>query len=160
MNTDENTTRRQVTLRLRDPIGIEFTVTVPEDKMYDAMRHYGAKGCTSGEVPPGGYRLPLANEEDFDWRLIGARKFMLEDNGERIPAVYHRGFVYKRRELEANTRRNLKKIIKYSRGAKAIDDDRCVEGEGDFRYVTLITFAGENALRDERYALPARATPR
>src|SRR5690554_5535024 len=105
---------KEVTLHLTDPLGIRFTVTVAEDKMYDAMRHYGAKGCTSGEIPPGGLRVPMANEEDFDWRLIGARKFTLNENGEEIPAVYHKGHVYKRRELEPNNKFKLKKVIKYS----------------------------------------------
>ena len=149
---------KEVTLHLTDPLGIQFTVTVAEDKMYDAMRHYGAKGCTSGEIPPGGLRVPMANEEDFDWRLIGARKFTLNENGEEIPAVYHKGHVYKRRELEPNNKFKLKKVIKYSRGAKATDEDRFKEGEeGSTQYVTLIVFAGENARKDERFAIPKAA---
>ena len=148
---------RQVTLKLTDPLGIEFSVTVPEEKLYDTMRYWGAKGCTSGEIPPGGLRLPMANEEDFDWRLIGARKFTIKENGEEFTAVYHRGHVYKRRELEANPKFNMKRIIKYSRGAKATDEDRFREGEGETQYVTLVVFAGENSRKDERFAIPAMA---
>jgi len=144
----------ELTLKLTDPLGIQFTVTVPTDKMYDTIRHWGAKGCTSGEIPPGGLRLPMANEEDFDWRLIGARKFNLTENGEDTPAVYHRGHIYKRRELDANKKFNLKKIIKYSRGAKATDEACYREGDGEKQYVTLIVFAGENARKDERYSIP------
>ena len=145
-----------VTLHLTDPLGIQFTVEVPEERMYETMRQWGAKGCTSGEIPPGGLRLPMANEADFDWRLIGARKFNLRDNdGTEIPAVYYRGHVYKRRELDENKKFKLKKVIKYSRGAKATDEDRYKEGEeGGTQYVTLIVFAGENARKDERFATP------
>lgn len=143
---------RQVTLHLTDPLGIQFTVTVPEDKMYDAMRHYGAKGCTSGEVPPGGYRLPLANEEDFDWRLIGARKYVIKEDDEDIPVVYYRGNSYKRRVLEPN-KRIKDRAIKYSRGARPTDPEHLKEGD-DIQYVTLITFRGERARKDERWATP------
>lgn len=148
---------RDVTIQLTDPLGIEFTVTVPEEKLYDAMRHYGAKGYTSGTIPPGGLRLPMANEEDFDWRLIGARQFRYDENGEEVIAVYHRGNVYKRRELPANPKFNLRRIIKYSRGARATDEEKYREGDGETQYVTLVVFAGENARKDERFATPKTA---
>ena len=107
----------EVTIRLTDPLGIEFSVTVPEEKLYDTMRYWGAKGCTSGEIPPGGLRLPMANEEDFDWRLIGARKYTIKEDGEEVPVVFYRGNSYKRRVLEPN-KRIRERAIKYSRGAR------------------------------------------
>lgn len=148
---------RQVTLKLTDPLGIEFTTTVPEEKLYDTMRYYGAKGCTSGEIPAGGLRLPLANEEDFDWRLIGARKYTIKEDGEEVPVVFYRGNSYKRRVLEPN-KRIRERAIKYSRGARPTDPEHLKEGD-DIQYVTLITFRGERARKDERWAIPQNGQP-
>jgi hypothetical protein len=157
---------QHVTLHLTDPLGINLSVEVPAESLYDAMRYWGGRGFTSGEIPPGGLRLPLRNEEDFDWRLIGARKFTFRARNpqtgedEEVVAVAHRGEIYKRRDLAAT--KIMKRIIKYSRGAKATDDPNTVEGGDDkagAKYVTLVVFQNENAPKEERYALPSTPQP-
>lgn len=147
---------QDIQLKLTDPIGVEFTVTVPYEKLYDAMRYFGSRGCTSGEIPPGGLRLPMANEADFDWSLLGARQFTINDNGSEVQAVAHRGHIYKRRELAENKKFNMKPVVKYSRGAKNTDPLHMREGEeGATQYVTLIVFANDRAPKDDRYSLPS-----
>jgi hypothetical protein len=147
---------REVTVSFCDPLGVEFSIRVPHDRLYDAVRHYGGLGCTSGRIPNGGLRLPLANEADFDWRLLGAERFVMRDqNGDEMVMVRHRGHVYKRRELEENKKFNLKKVIKYSRGAKSTDPVDVREGEENgTQYVTLAVFANDRAPKVEHYAVP------
>lgn len=145
-----------VTIYARDALGVESSVTVDADRYYDALRALGAKGMWSGDLPNGGLRLPLANEVDFDWRLIGGRIYTDKDGDI---AVWARGYSWKRRHLPANEKKNMPEIIKYSRGARPTDDPVIIEGdEGtSFRYVTLVTFAGGGP-RHEAYALPRQAT--
>ncbi|WP_189009504.1 single-stranded DNA-binding protein [Deinococcus roseus] len=68
-----------------------------EDELLSVMRQYGKRGWTSGEIPAGGLVLPLSMADTFDWSLIGAREFLSQE-GEKC--VFHKGQVYKRRELE------------------------------------------------------------
>ena len=80
-------------------LGARVTVSVEhESRLLDVQRHYGRLGWTSGEIPSGGYQFPIENEPDFDWSLIGARKWKSPE-GEEL--VIHRGHAYRRRELEA-----------------------------------------------------------
>lgn len=146
-------------------LGARVVVDVEhESKLLDTQRHYGRLGWTSGEIPAGGYQFPLDNESDFDWALIGARKWT---NPEGEELVLHRGHAYRRRELEAVDSRKMKlpAAIKYSRGAKTTDPDQVREkADGEFEYVTLAMFRGGK--RQERFAAqggqqrPAPATAR
>lgn len=135
-------------------LGAHVSLETTPERLLETLRHYGRQGWTSGEVPLGGYMFPYDNERDFDWALIGARRFKSKEGDD---CVWHRGHVYKRRELEAvkNPRKNLDlpAAVKYSRGAKATDRPETVEkSEGEFEYVTLAIFRGGR--RDESLALP------
>ncbi|GMA14705.1 single-stranded DNA-binding protein [Deinococcus metallilatus] len=134
-------------------LGAKVSVDVESaDKLLDVQRQYGRLGWTSGEIPVGGYQFPLENEPDFDWSLIGARKWT---NPEGEEMVLHRGHAYRRRELEAVDSRKMKlpAAVKYSRGAKNTDPDHVREkADGEFEYVTLAIFRGGK--RQERYAIP------
>ncbi|UBV42888.1 single-stranded DNA-binding protein [Deinococcus taeanensis] len=138
-------------------LGARVTVDVDSaDKLLDIQRQYGRLGWTSGEIPTGGYQFPLDNELDFDWHLIGARKWTSPD-GEEL--VIHKGYAYRRRELEAVDSRKMKlpAAVKYSRGAKSTDPDHIREkSDGEFEYVTLAIFRGGK--RQERYATPGGRT--
>lgn len=113
-------------------LGARVSVDVEhEGRLLEVQRHYGRLGWTSGEIPSGGYQFPLDNEPDFDWTLLGARKWTSPD-GEEL--VIHRGHAYRRRELEAVDSRKLKlpAAIKYSRGAKVSDPPHVREkADGD-----------------------------
>lgn len=139
-------------------LGARVTVDVDSaDKLLDVQRQYGRLGWTSGEVPTGGYQFPHDNEPDFDWTLIGARKWTSPD-GEEL--VIHKGHAYRRRELEAVDSRKMKlpAAVKYSRGAKSTDPDHLREkSDGEFEYVTLAIFRGGK--RQERYATPGGGRP-
>lgn len=134
-------------------LGAKVTVDVESaDKLLDVQRQYGRLGWTSGEIPSGGYQFPHDNEADFDWSLIGARKWT---NPEGEDMVIHRGHAYRRRELEAVDSRKMKlpAAVKYSRGAKSTDPEHVREkSDGEFEYVTLVIFRGGK--RQERYAIP------
>lgn len=143
-------------------LGARVSVDVEnEGRLLEVQRHYGRLGWTSGEIPSGGYQFPLDNEPDFDWSLIGARKWTSPD-GEEL--VIHRGHAYRRRELEAVDSRKLKlpAAIKYSRGAKVSDPPHVREkADGDIEYVSLAIFRGGK--RQDRYAVPGQghaAAPR
>lgn len=141
-----------VTLMLRTDLNAEVQVTVPEEKLLAAQRYYGKMGWTTGNIPAGGYQFPLDNHDDFDWSLIGARKWKTPE-GEEV--IIHRGHTYRRRDLEAvdNRKMKLPAAIKYSRGAKASDPEHVKEkGEGDIFYVSLAIFRGGK--RQEKYAVP------
>ncbi|GAA5533543.1 single-stranded DNA-binding protein [Deinococcus aluminii] len=134
-------------------LGAKVSVDVESaDKLLDVQRQYGRLGWTSGDIPVGGYQFPLENEPDFDWSLIGARKWT---NPEGEEMVLHRGHAYRRRELEAVDSRKMRlpAAVKYSRGAKNTDPDHVREkADGEFEYVTLAIFRGGK--RQERYAIP------
>lgn len=137
-------------------LGAKVTVDVESaDKLLDVQRQYGRLGWTSGTIPSGGYQFPLDNEPDFDWSLLGARKWASPE-GEEL--VIHKGHAYRRRELEAVDSRKMKlpAAVKYSRGAKSTDPDHVREkSDGEFEYVTLAIFRGGK--RQERYATPGGA---
>lgn len=133
-------------------LGARVSVDVESaDKLLDVQRQYGRLGWTSGDIPTGGYQFPLDNEPDFDWSLLGARKWTSPD-GEEL--ILHKGHAYRRRELEAVDSRKMKlpAAVKYSRGAKSTDPDHVREkSDGEFEYVTLAIFRGGK--RQERYAV-------
>ncbi|MBZ9716015.1 single-stranded DNA-binding protein [Deinococcus multiflagellatus] len=139
-------------------LGARVTVDVENaDKLLDVQRQYGRLGWTSGEVPTGGYQFPLDNEPDFDWSLLGARKWTSPE-GEEL--IIHKGHAYRRRELEAVDSRKMKlpAAVKYSRGAKSTDPEHVREkSDGEFEYVTLAIFRGGK--RQERYATPGGRAP-
>ncbi|MFC3860061.1 single-stranded DNA-binding protein [Deinococcus antarcticus] len=134
-------------------LGARVTVDVDSpEKLLDVQRQYGRLGWTSGDIPSGGYQFPLDNEADFDWSLIGARKWT---NPEGEEMVLHRGHAYRRRELEAVDSRKMKlpAAVKYSRGAKSTDPEHVREkSDGEFEYVTLVIFRGGK--RQEKFAVP------
>lgn len=134
-------------------LGAKVTVDVESaDKLLEVQRQYGRLGWTSGDIPSGGFQFPLDNEPDFDWSLLGARKWT---NPEGEEMIMHRGHAYRRRELEAVDSRKMKlpAAIKYSRGAKSTDPDHVREkSDGEFEYVTLAIFRGGK--RQERFAIP------
>lgn len=142
-----------LTVKFRTDLGAEVTVDVSGDQhLLDTMRQYGRLGWTSGEIPTGGYQFPFENADDFDWSLIGARKWTSPD-GEVL--IIHRGHAYKRRDLEAVDSRKMKlpPCVKFSRGAKATDPEHVRErSDGEFEYVTLAIFRGGK--RQERYRQP------
>ncbi len=142
-----NANARRATLRVVNQIGMELFVEVASiDDAYAAMRQFGARGWSSGaEIPRGGYTLPYAMHETFDWSLIGAKHVTFRDGeGE---GVYYRGDLYKRRDFgeEKKHGKTMPPKVKYSRGGQPTDDPTMCEGANDtikFGYVTLITFVG------------------
>ena len=77
-------------------LGAKVTVDVENaSALLDTQRQYGRLGWTSGDIPSGGYQFPLENEPDFDWHLIGARKWTSPD-GEEL--VIHKGHAYRDRK--------------------------------------------------------------
>ena len=149
------------TLRFHTPFGAEVSVPVAGDSpqalaraVLEMQRTLGAIGWRGATPPPGGFRLPLANEPDFDWRLLGACRGRSTVDGEEREGVWYAGLFYTRRELDPNPRMKLGPAVKYSRGARPTDPPETVEdGSGDFRYVTLAVFRGD-ARRKEEYAIP------
>lgn len=138
-------------LHLTGPLGEQVTVELESAKdLYPTLGKWGRLGFYSGETPTGGFLLPLENEIDFNWALIGGRTFTGQE-GEQC--VWCRGHVYKRREFEAqNTGKKMPAAIKYSRGAKPTDPPHLKEGdEGGVQYITLINFRGGK--RNEAFAL-------
>lgn len=137
-------------LHLTGPLGEQISVSVTPKDLYPTLSRWGGKGFFSGEVPCGGFILPLENEHDFNWALIGGRAF--EKDGEQC--VYCRGHVYKRREFEAVESRKLTMppAVKYSRGAKPTDPAHIREkSDGEIEYVSLAIFRGGR--RNEAFAL-------
>lgn len=141
-----------IDLHLTGPLGEQVTIHVEDAKdLYPTLGKWGSRGYTSGEVPVGGYVLPLDNEVDFDWSLIGARRWV---NGEGEEMIIHRGHAYRRREFEAVDSRKMKlpAAVKYSRGAKPTDPPHIREkGDGEIEYVCLAIFRGGK--RQEIFAL-------
>lgn len=143
-----------IQIHLTSHLGTAISVSVEEAAhILPTLRQYGRLGYTSGEVPSGGFSLPLANADDFDFALIGAHPYV---NKEGEACVMYRGQSYKRRELEAveTKKMSLPKILKYSRGARLTDLPHVKEGEdGGVQYVTLITFRG-GGKKLTAYAVP------
>lgn len=152
------------TVRFVNELGAEVLIPVNGDTasqvsqaVLRALREYGRMGWRSGDVPRGGFRFPLANEPDFDWRLIGGRRGTCTVDDEERQGVWYAGQFYTRRDLEPNPRMKLAAAVKYSRGAKNTDPAEIVEeGDGSFRYVTLAVFRGEGRRRED-YAVPSAA---
>jgi len=143
-----------IRLHLTSLLGTAISVAVESaSDILPTLRQYGRLGYTSGEVPSGGFSLPLANANDFDFALIGAHPYT---NKEGEACVMFKGQSYKRRELEAveNKKMSLPKIVKYSRGARPTDIPHVKEGEaGGVQYVTLLTFRGAGK-KLTAYAVP------
>jgi hypothetical protein len=149
-------------VRFLTDLGAEVFVPVEGDSPHQlrqavlkTQRALGGIGWRCCPVPPGGFRFSLANEPDFDWRLIGGRRGTGTIDGEERDGVWYAGQFYTRRALNPNPRMKLGRAIKYSRGAKGTDPAEIVEGEegSSFRYVTLAVFRGEGKRREE-YAVP------
>jgi hypothetical protein len=143
-----------ITLHLTDRLGSSLSVEVDAEGLgyLEALRKCGRLGLHSGEIPRGGIRVPLANEEDFDWSLLGGQKFADKDTGEI--KVFCRGHVWTRRELAEDKKKKMPAIVKYSRGAKATDPADLREGGADdIQYITLIVFSG-TARKIAEYATP------
>lgn len=132
-------------------LGAKVTVDATSvEEVLELQRKFGRLGWYSGDVPMGGFQFPLDNESDFDWSLLGGRKFS-NDDGE--DCVWCRGHVYKRRDLEeVNTKKmKMPRAIKYSRGARPTDPEHIREkADGDIEYVSLAIFRGGK--RQERYS--------
>lgn len=140
-------------LHVTNALGMRLSVDVAsEDDVFTKMRSLGKSGWSPLEIPAGGFRLPLAMHDSFDWSLIGAYALTIEDE----PGVMFQGQFYKRREYEQESRgKKLPAAIKYSRGSKPTDDPRIVEkGSGDINYVTLVSFRG-NGKAIARFAVPS-----
>jgi len=105
---------------------------------YDVMRTMGAEGWASGEPPDGGWVLPLAMADKFDWRLIGARHFVIKDGDSEQQCVERLGQVWKRRHFPENKARKMPECVAYSRGARGEERDETKEQKDD--YVWLISF--------------------
>lgn len=144
------------TVSFKDDLGHPVTVQTTLADVYDLQRRLGAAGWTPPDLPPGGFQFPYDLEENFDWRLIGARKITLPDN-EVI--VVWRGQTFKRRELPAtpgtSRRGGRPAAIRYSRGARPLDPPHIVEeADGDIGYVALAVFKGKGADRYRHLMIP------
>lgn len=143
------------TIHLKGPLGTEISVPdIDANEVLNTLRKYGKQGWTSGELPAGGFTMPLSMADDFDWSLLGARPWT---NPEGEETVIYRGQAYKKRVLEAVDTKKLKlpPVVKYSRGARPTDPPHLKEGEeGGVQYVTLISFRGQGKAI-EAYLVPA-----
>lgn len=143
-------------IRFSADLGAEVRVPLHGDtareirqSLFRALREYGSLGWRAVPIPPGGLRFPLANEPDFDWRLIGGRRGRGNVEGEEREGVWYDGQFYSRRQFEANPRRKLGPAVKYSRVAKNSDALEAVEeADGGFGYVTLAVFRGDGRRRE------------
>lgn len=153
-------------LRFHTPLGAEVWVPVAGESpqalsqaVLEMQRTLGELGWRGTTPPAGGFRFSLANEPDFDWRLLGGRRGTCTVDGEEREGVWHAGQFYTRREFEPNPRMKLGAAVKYSRGARHTDPPEVVEeGDGTFRYVTLAVFRGAG-WRWEEYAVPTETDP-
>ena len=117
--------------------------------LFRTLREHGQLGWRAVPIPPGGLRFPLANEPDFDWRLLGAHRGRGTVEGEEREGVWYDGQFYSRRQFEENPRRKLGPAVKYSRVARSGDVPESVEeADGGFGYVTLAVFRGEGKRRE------------
>ena len=134
----------QASTTVVNALGIELTLHVDSPQAaLAAVRHYASAGfLPKRTLKHGGVTLPYAQHDTFDFRLLGARPYTDRDGNL---GVLCDGHFYKKRVLEAVDSRKMKlpPVIKYSRGAKNSDPDHLREKtEGDFEYVTLISFKG------------------
>ncbi|MBW3631206.1 MAG: single-stranded DNA-binding protein, partial [Gemmatimonadetes bacterium] len=81
-------------LRFHTPLGAEVWVPVERGTpqalartVLEMQRTLGAIGWRGATPPSGGFRLPLANEPDFDWRLLGAYRTSCTIDGEEREGV-------------------------------------------------------------------------
>lgn len=116
------------TITFQTDIGARVTVTTTVADIHDLQRTLGRVGWTSVTIPPGGLYLPLDLEPHFDWSLIGAYKATFGKDTR----VFFGGQWYTRREFEerAPTKKlphGMPRAIRYSRGARATDDDANTE---------------------------------
>jgi hypothetical protein len=132
---------RMATLRFHTPLGAEVWVPVTGETsqglsrtVLEMQRTFGGLRLRGATPPPGGFRLPLANEPDFDWQLLGGSRGSCTVEGEEREGVWYAGLFYTRRELDPNPRMKLGAAVKYSRGARHTDPPEVVEdGDGTFR---------------------------
>lgn len=119
-------------------------------ELRELQRAYGKRGYRpAGEVPGGGFQLPYAQHDTFDFSLIGAKEW-ISPEGEKF--LIHDGQVYKQRVLEEVDSRKMKlpAAVKYSRGAKPSDPELVKEkSDGEFSYRTLIVFRGRAPVQAE-----------
>jgi hypothetical protein len=147
--------------QIQVPFEVESTEAVPT-RLLEVLRDFGGRGFHA-PVPIGGYRFPLANADDFDWRLIGARpgskKFPKERGGtETKLGLWHAGHFYVRREGEEVQRASaqMPEAVWYSRFSSGNEPPGTViEESGRAAYVRLITFRGDGR-KVHRYADPSR----
>jgi hypothetical protein len=131
------------TLELVNQVGMKISVDISSlEDAYAKMRKLGSYGWHSGEIPAGGIVLPYTMADKFDFSIIGAQESVVD--GEKV--VFHRGLMYTRRTLDAQTegKKKMPAVIKYSRGAKPTDQPHLCEGAGGDNkgYVTLVLFKG------------------
>lgn len=119
-------------IELFSPLGHIIEVETTEDSWLETLRIWGKKGFRSAGPPPGGFVLPKACHDCFDWAFLGATR---DTNGTVSAFGYH----WRKRFLSA--RNGLPEVTKYSRGAWQFEEEG-VEGKRQ-GYVTLIRFEGE-----------------
>ena len=139
----------KILLHVTDALGRVLSVETELSEIDTTMRALSVIGATSGNLLGGNLTLPLENEPDFDWSLIGGRGWTSPD-GE--VGVMWRGSFYKRREYAAKTTGvKMPAAVKFSRGARPTDPEDIKEGdEAGIQYVTLCTFKGGK--RQEQWA--------
>jgi len=138
-------------LALQDAIGSQITVYAnTAQELRELQRAYGKRGYRpAGEVPGGGFQLPYAQHDTFDFSLIGATPWI---NPENEKCLIHDGHVYKQRVLQAVDSKKMKlpEAIKYSRGTKSGDPEHVREkADGEFEYRTLLVFRGRAPVQPE-----------
>lgn len=128
---------------LAPPFWHRTSVETTPAELPQTLLEFGKLGYVPEAVPPGGWRFPYDNHDDFPWEMIGAtKKTFTGDNGQQRVVVFYKGEAYTQRVLHANPNKNLPAAIKYSRGARPGDPPDIIEADGDFKYVTLIIFKG------------------
>ena len=130
-----------IKMRLKDRLGTPLEVELNEGENYlEALRMLGKQGITGFKLTPNPLILPYSSHDDFDWSLIGARHFKINDEF----VVRFDGHYYKQRVFDEEIKgsKKLAAAIKYSRGALNGDPDELIEKSGEFEYVTLIIFKG------------------
>jgi hypothetical protein len=160
----------QLFSRMDVPVTFPLLLDSGEDleaSLLRLQRTCGAHGFHP-PLPPGGWFFPLANFEDFDWRLIGARAgtrtFPAAAGGteQRAGVWWGNRFYSKRHEQAVRTRsRTMPEAVWFSRASSGSEPPGvAVETSGDQKYVRLVTFKGDGS-RKRMFALPPgeRARP-